>query len=273
MIFVSINLNNDLITTSFYTYDNFSFRIIYVKMSLNHQEPDQQELDQQEIDQQEIDQQEPDQQDPDINIHLKYRKRKKYFETTSRSSINISKANLREATAKLNVFYKQYNLELASVVLRETDSEAEPFEMTIVEKVEESKPKKIKTIDAVKIKDTAHISEKNYKMIHEYCNEFIPPISSVITMTRLLNGAFTIYENKFGYFNNIKEKLYFIMRYYLKYNENFFQENVVKIKICADGFQATKKGRTLLNVSFSIIHGRTNPYSSDGHFLIGNLDS
>ena len=142
MIFVSINLNNDLITTSFYTYDNFSFRIIYVKMSLNHQEPDQQELDQQEIDQQEIDQQEPDQQDPDINIHLKYRKRKKYFETTSRSSINISKANLREATAKLNVFYKQYNLELASVVLRETDSEAEPFEMTIVEKVEESKPKK-----------------------------------------------------------------------------------------------------------------------------------
>lgn len=85
-----------------------------------------------------------------ININLKYRKRKNYFDTTSRSSVHTSKAHLREATEKLNVYFKQFNLELNSVMLREIDSDAEPFELKVVKRVEKSIKKKMKTIDAVK---------------------------------------------------------------------------------------------------------------------------
>lgn len=213
------------------------------------------------------------QQSSDIHINLKYRKRKSYFETRSRTTVDASNAHLREATEKLDAFFKQYNLELDTVILREIDRNAEPFKLTVVKRVENSEAKKIKTIHAVKIKDVTHTSENNYKMMHSYCKEFMPPLSSVRTSTKNLNHIFTIHENQYGYFNDIEQKLEFIMKFYLKQNADFFPENVVKIKICADGFQATKKGRQILNVSFSIIHSLTNPYSPDGHILIGEYCS
>ena len=214
-----------------------------------------------------------DQEYSDLRINLKTRKRLAYFdEESARSNAGRQKILIREATEKMNRYYEQFNLELDSVVLRERRIYGidPPFDLKIRRTFEENPViKKIKTVDAIKIKDTANISEKNFKMMSSYCKDFMPTLSAVLKETKAFNEVFTINENPFGYFTNIKEKIDFVSKYYLSNDKRFFENNIIKIKFCVDGFQATRKLRQILNVSFSIIHKLTNPHSSDGHFLIG----
>lgn len=209
-----------------------------------------------------------------ININLKTRKRKSYFEIidssqVSRATLMRLKNNLRKATIRLNSFYRQFDLELHSVNLRKIDSEAEQFEINILRQTE-PKNQDYSILDAVKIKDAVNTSENKYLKIREISKRSLPSLDKVRKMTNRLNDVFSIHENEYGFYYNVNSKLGFIMRYYLNKDPNFFEGNIVKLKFCTDGFQCSKTGRQILNFSFSIIHTKTHPKSIDGHFLLGN---
>lgn len=208
-----------------------------------------------------------------ININLKIRKRKSYFDITdssivSRATLFRLKSKLRKATIELNKFYKQFDLELHSVNLRRINSEAEPFQLNIFSQSEQT-DKELSILDAVKIKDVVNSSEKKYLKVRETSKHAVPSLDKVRKMTKRLNDEFNVNENEFGFFCSANQKLTFIMQYYLNKDSSFFEDNVVKLKFCADGFQCTKTRRQILNFSFSIIHAKTNAKSIDGHFLLG----
>lgn len=208
-----------------------------------------------------------------IKINLKTRKRRSYFQTIdadhpSRASLLRLKSSLRNAVSQLNRFYKQYDLELHLVQLRSINTELEPFELKVLRNTELDGPE-ANILDAVKIKDVVNSSEEKYLKIRKISKMFLPSLDKIRKMTIRLNDLFTFYENDFGYFNDIPQKLCFIMRHFLKKNTDFFERNVVKLKFCSDGFQCTKTKRLILNFSFSIVHVNANPHSSDGHYILG----
>ena len=215
-------------------------------------------------------------------INLKNRKRNPYFNLTtgsppkSRATLGRLRFNLRDAALKLNAYYRQFNLELHIVHLREINTDLEPFELKVTKQVDIAEPEKFDSLDAVKIKDIANTSEENYTKIRKISSRF-PSLYKIRKMTSSLNNIFKVHQNEFGFYNNVNEKLNIILRSYLKkfkeksnlITESCFENNVIKLKFCTDGFQTTRTKRQILNFSFSILHSQTKPHSSDGHYILG----
>lgn len=212
-----------------------------------------------------------------ITINFKISKRRSYFEIAEavpfkRNSLNDVKINLKVATSKMNQYFKQFNLELDFVKLREILPDNNNFEMAISRERYNNNNNNRKRSDARiykvhKIKDQTNTSENSY-LKWATLNADMPSLYAIRCLTKRLNAVVPIISNEKGYFVNIKEKILIYLTCYFKNHQEDF--HTLKLKFSVDGFQVTRRGLQYLIFSFSFIQPQIKPTSSDGHHIIGN---
>jgi hypothetical protein len=95
----------------------------------------------------------------------------------------------------------------------------------------------------------------------------IPTLYSVNQLSSKLNNVLLPINNATGFYVNVENKLTTLLTCF--YKNNTVVTSTVKIKISADGFQVTKRGKKMLVSTFTIIEPHINVNSSDGHFVMG----
>lgn len=123
------------------------------------------------------------------------------------------------------------------------------------------------------IRDECHMSERAWKKQRTELKKFNINLTSIYSMNkfkRLANKFFTVKKsrNGRGYTVNAREKIEFILREYVKRNDDI-SEDTFKIKLAGDGCGINMKNVNILNFTMTIMNDHRSCMSSNGNFCLG----
>ena len=91
---------------------------------------------------------------------------------------------------------------------------------------------------ALKVKDENSLSDRTYNSLRISLDlkSHLPSIDEIRAFRKVINKNLTIYQNKYGVFINIKQKILELMKQNkIEIDENFINKNSLDLKFSGDG--------------------------------------
>ncbi len=192
---------------------------------------------------------------------LKSRKRKPYYELKGRANKIQNRKRIEKIFEKIDSLLRDSELCLHGDIHLVKVSEGSFYNLVFKEELTENKT------NLLTIKDDCFMSDHAYKILRKNLNlnHIIPSLYNIRLSQKRLNPD--TLKNSFGVYIDIKEKIEEIV--YLKRNNGLkIENNILKIKLCGDGANISRKN-SIFAISFSIIDDRVNCKKASGHFIVG----
>ena len=202
------------------------------------------------------------------------RKRKNYFDLSRAQKKKSKNLIIGEVLNGLNRYCNSMGLKVNEIKLGPDDTNEREEEF--VPKLDISKvniTNQEKSYVYMVIKDFINLSSKKYKILRRLLDahhiEKIPGYRRIYKIQKDLNNFFVLQKNDFGFFVDAAQKITFACSKFLQRNKDFKSKNI-RIKLCADSVQISRKNINLLNFAFSIIDDTKFSKSVYGCFILGN---
>jgi hypothetical protein len=143
--------------------------------------------------------------------------------------------------------------------------------MKLFEKEINFKMSKRKDFNDLNNKCKNNLSDEGYNRLKVDLRLQLPSLENIKKLRKNLNSKFLVSNNKFGFYNNLKQKLKIILNENTVNDLKNIENKTIIIKFCGDG---TNVGRRLnvFNFSFSIINQVSTCKTSLGHYCLGLHD-
>lgn len=213
------------------------------------------------------------------------RLRKNYFDS-QKSQQRRHKESLIRKLEEAQDYARQIGLEITQLILRNQPlrSSSRSKIDIIVHKTSAENESIVKTIDKQKkefkclvFKDKTFISNLKYRLSRRILDfADMPSLKKVIELKEKIDKLVELRPiNHYGVFVNVKQKITFACKFFLKkmriFESNYNVEKFI-IKISCDGTIITKSKVNILNVSFTIINDKKSCKTAFGNFILGKRD-
>ena len=129
---------------------------------------------------------------------------------------------------------------------------------------------------AQSFKDKYLVSDKCLRAIRQHINKNVPSVEKLRKHREVLRKKTQIYQNKYGYFNNVKSKVTSILEKvsrgllqgYAKVDEDVGNKQVFCLKFAGDGTSVCRNIK-VFNFVFSCLNESLKCKSANGHYTLG----
>jgi len=136
--------------------------------------------------------------------------------------------------------------------------------------------KELKVYKWMCLRDLVNISCKKYEFLRKFLKknyiETLPCLDGIRAQQINLDNSYVLYQNDQGFFLCPKQKIQFVCEKFLERNDDFVKSGskIIKIRLCADGVQISKKHLQCLNFAFTILSDERNCKSVFHTYVLGN---
>ena len=166
-----------------------------------------------------------------------------------------NKISIAKRLSSVEEFCRNIGLRLDHIIITPDNLEKhQDVKITVQnEKLTES----FKTLQLLKAKDTANMSDLKYISFKNTLNEILPEkIPSMIKINKMqnkLNNFFKIKYNNYGFYVDPLQKIQFVCQNFIRRNNNYSLDKPIRIKLSADGTSISGTKINLVNFTFELL--------------------